>query len=151
MASAQAAAAVSLTAKILRALSATGKAAVPVTTSVVAGVTTAKALKELEHAHDDSPMVLVITYYALLSHKEIAGAKACWENPPDIHFAASKSIDKFVVNDIKEINKTPSNAAVLVEVTGSLVGQAPEKYKGPIYLKWASNKWLITSMKLVKD
>jgi hypothetical protein len=135
---------------VLKALGILGKSAAGIGASTIAGITSAKAMKELEHAHDDSPLIVVGTYYVLLGERRSHDAMAIWDTPPSKHFGDSHNVAKFTILDLKEVNRTPKDAAVWVNVVGNKFGQLREEYKGLIYLRWIRNRWAITSMKLGK-
>lgn len=137
-------------ARVFKVLKNLGKPALAITTSAVAGVVSAKVMKDLEHVHEDSPTILIVTYYALLDSKRVDDAKACWESIPEAHINFMRTIEKVVVWDAKEINKTPSNAAVFVSLYAKQYGREAEEWRGTINLRWHETNWLIQSMQISK-
>lgn len=136
--------------RVIRVLRALGKPALAISTSAVAGVVSAKMMKDLEHVHDDSPTMHIVTYYALVDSRKMEDAKSCWEVPPESHFSFMKTIEKVVVWDIKEINRTPQNSAVFVTLSAKQYGREAEEWRGTIDLRWHDTHWLIKSMHISK-
>lgn len=136
--------------KILRHLKTVGKPALAISTSLIAGVASAKVMKELEHAHDDSPMLHVFTYYALISENRINDAMNLWQVAPKSHFQFMKMVDDIFVLDIKEINRTLNSSDVFVALEVKQFGRKLEEWRGDVKLVWVDGTWLISAMYIKK-
>lgn len=140
----------SLLFKIGKALKSLGKPALAIGTSAIAGIASAKALKEIEHQHDDSPMLLVTTYYVLLNERRTSDAAACWEDEPLSHIKFMKTFESILISDIKEINRTPARADIFISLQARQYARNQEEWKGNIILSWHETTWLIRSMQISK-
>jgi hypothetical protein len=140
----------SIAARISKVLKAIGKPALAITTSALAGVVSAKVMKDLEKAHDDSPMLLVATYYTLIDTKRFEDAASCWESVPDAHMRFMKTVEDLVLKDVKELNRTPARAHLLVVLQAKQFGRSSEEWRGTVEMGWHETHWLIRGMQIKK-
>ncbi len=131
--------------KIMKAL---GKTSVTIGASAVAGVVSAKVMKDFEHAHDDAPALHVIAYYALAGNRRIDEVQNFWVKPPDKHLSFMKTFEYLELRDLKELSKTNTDATVWVVLRGKQVNRAPLDWQGTVRLRWVGHNWLIMSMEI---
>ena len=106
-----------------------GKPAVAISTSALGGFISAKVMKDLERAHDNSPRLHVATYFFLFGTNRKDDAIAFWEAYPRAHFDFMKTVDSLDILDMDEINRTSEKADVLVSLSVKQFGRKPANWR----------------------
>ena len=125
-----------------------GKVGVTITASAVAGVVSAKVLKDFEHAHDDAPALQVIAYYSLVGNRRIDDATTFWAHPDKRQLNFLRTFEKLHLKDVRELSKTPKNAAVWVSLYGNQLSKKPTSWNGTVYFVWNGTDWLISHIQI---
>ncbi len=135
-------------ARVVSILKSAGKVGVTLSASAVAGVVSAKVMKDFEHAHDDAPALHVITYYSLVGNSRIDAASTFWVQPDQRQLNFLRTFEKLELRDLKELSKTPERAAVWVSLHGNQVSRSPSSWNGTVYLVWNGSAWLISHIQI---
>jgi hypothetical protein len=135
-------------ARIVAIMKTTGKVGATLTVSAVAGVVSAKVMKDIEHAHDDAPAMHVVAYYSLVGNRRVNEASTFWVKPDQRQLDFLRTFDRLELRDLKELSKTPERAAVWVSLYGNQVSRAASPWQGTVYLVWTGSAWMITNTQI---